>query len=218
MVFSHKRYRFRRCTNRTVLYKAHTSQSRNQNSECANSFSRTQREARLRNVSTRRNRTQEPFPAKRVRPLFMGVMVIQNRTRVRESAIHACLGRHRLLSVRNQRIMPRPYLTRIQGITVIDGSGSSPGLSERTEKFRGKRARIGQRCGRASPFLAEEEIAGTPANAGRKSETLPRRKSPKERSWEKKNGGAEGDRTPDLMNAIHALSQLSYSPMGFAWA
>ena len=29
---------------------------------------------------------------------------------------------------------------------------------------------------------------------------------------EKRNGGAEGDRTPDLMNAIHALSQLSYSP------
>ena|SRR2546428_2603255 len=25
-------------------------------------------------------------------------------------------------------------------------------------------------------------------------------------------GGAEGDRTPDLMNAIHALSQLSYGP------
>src|SRR5947208_2398935 len=27
-------------------------------------------------------------------------------------------------------------------------------------------------------------------------------------------GGAEGDRTPDLMSAIHALSQLSYSPIG----
>gem|GEM_PF-2377267 len=27
-----------------------------------------------------------------------------------------------------------------------------------------------------------------------------------------KNGGADGDRTHDLMNAIHALSQLSYSP------
>jgi hypothetical protein len=26
------------------------------------------------------------------------------------------------------------------------------------------------------------------------------------------HGGAEGDRTPGLMNAIHALSQLSYSP------
>jgi hypothetical protein len=26
--------------------------------------------------------------------------------------------------------------------------------------------------------------------------------------------GAEGDRTPDLMSAIHALSQLSYSPEG----
>ena len=25
-------------------------------------------------------------------------------------------------------------------------------------------------------------------------------------------GGVEGDRTPDLMNAIHALSQLSYVP------
>ncbi len=28
------------------------------------------------------------------------------------------------------------------------------------------------------------------------------------------NGGAEGNRTPDLVNAIHALSQLSYSPNG----
>jgi hypothetical protein len=26
------------------------------------------------------------------------------------------------------------------------------------------------------------------------------------------DGGAEGDRTPDLMHAMHALSQLSYSP------
>jgi hypothetical protein len=28
-------------------------------------------------------------------------------------------------------------------------------------------------------------------------------------------GGAEGDRTPDLMTASHALSQLSYGPIGF---
>ena len=27
-----------------------------------------------------------------------------------------------------------------------------------------------------------------------------------------KTGGAEGDRTPDLMTASHALSRLSYSP------
>ena len=26
-------------------------------------------------------------------------------------------------------------------------------------------------------------------------------------------GGAEGDRTPDLMTASHALSHLSYSPL-----
>ena len=26
-------------------------------------------------------------------------------------------------------------------------------------------------------------------------------------------GGAEGDRTPDLMTASHALSHLSYSPI-----
>ena len=29
----------------------------------------------------------------------------------------------------------------------------------------------------------------------------------------KENGGAKGIRTPDLLNAIQALSQLSYSPM-----
>ena len=29
-------------------------------------------------------------------------------------------------------------------------------------------------------------------------------------------GGDEGDRTPDLMNAIHALSQLSYVPMSIS--
>jgi hypothetical protein len=28
-------------------------------------------------------------------------------------------------------------------------------------------------------------------------------------------GGAEGNRTPDLLNAIQALSQLSYDPTGF---
>ena len=27
------------------------------------------------------------------------------------------------------------------------------------------------------------------------------------------DGGAEGDRTPDLMTASHALSQLSYGPI-----
>ena len=30
--------------------------------------------------------------------------------------------------------------------------------------------------------------------------------------YSRKYGGAEGDRTPDLVNAIHALSQLSYGP------
>ncbi|MBP1656359.1 MAG: hypothetical protein H6Q31_960 [Bacteroidetes bacterium] len=30
--------------------------------------------------------------------------------------------------------------------------------------------------------------------------------------WQADLCGAEGDRTPDLVNAIHALSQLSYSP------
>ena len=30
-------------------------------------------------------------------------------------------------------------------------------------------------------------------------------------------GGAEGARTPDLLNAIEALSQLSYSPQPKVW-
>ena len=31
--------------------------------------------------------------------------------------------------------------------------------------------------------------------------------------FETKTGGAEGNRTPDLLNAIQALSQLSYNPI-----
>ena len=30
-----------------------------------------------------------------------------------------------------------------------------------------------------------------------------------------RGNGGEGDRTPDLVNAIHALSQLSYAPVSF---
>jgi hypothetical protein len=30
------------------------------------------------------------------------------------------------------------------------------------------------------------------------------------------HNGGEGDRTPDLVNAIHALSQLSYAPIIFS--
>ena len=33
------------------------------------------------------------------------------------------------------------------------------------------------------------------------------------REWPRKIGGAEGSRTPDLYNAIVALSQLSYGPI-----
>jgi hypothetical protein len=35
-------------------------------------------------------------------------------------------------------------------------------------------------------------------------------------SRSKRGHGGEGDRTPDLVNAIHALSQLSYAPAGFS--
>ena len=31
-------------------------------------------------------------------------------------------------------------------------------------------------------------------------------------------GGAEGNRTPDLLNAIQALSQLSYTPIGESYS
>jgi hypothetical protein len=40
----------------------------------------------------------------------------------------------------------------------------------------------------------------------------PRSKGPANSEAFFKTGGDEGDRTPDLMNAIHALSQLSYIP------
>ena len=53
-------------------------------------------------------------------------------------------------------------------------------------------------CGRllGAPF---DSTVGGPAM----SERLKRHES---------NGGAEGSRTPDLLNAIQALSQLSYGP------
>ena len=38
-------------------------------------------------------------------------------------------------------------------------------------------------------------------------------KSLERRFWRKVNGGAEGDRTPDLRIANATLSQLSYGPM-----
>ena len=42
----------------------------------------------------------------------------------------------------------------------------------------------------------------------------PRRNDPTitDRAQPKGASGGEGDRTPDLVNAIHALSQLSYAP------
>ena len=46
-----------------------------------------------------------------------------------------------------------------------------------------------------------------------KFESGPGRKQLATRQAEK-NGGAREDRTPDLVNAIHALSQLSYGPEG----
>jgi hypothetical protein len=44
-------------------------------------------------------------------------------------------------------------------------------------------------------------------------EILGDRETKEEKGWfPGGKSGAEGDRTPDLVNAIHALSQLSYSP------
>ena len=45
----------------------------------------------------------------------------------------------------------------------------------------------------------------------------PRRNDPRRGPGSAEGGsGGEGDRTPDLVNAIHALSQLSYAPAGFS--
>ena len=114
---------------------------------------------------------------------------LQKRTGVRETALGRGLWRHRMLPGRNLRKMLSSYMVEIQGFTATGRSGLSPDRLERTERFRGKCARIGQRCGGVSPDLARREIARTPANTGRKSEMLPRRKSPEERCCEKKNGG-----------------------------
>src|SRR5262245_29712907 len=50
----------------------------------------------------------------------------------------------------------------------------------------------------------------TAATAARPGDQRPLRSAAKRSAG---LGGAEGDRTPDLVNAIHALSQLSYGPL-----
>ncbi len=60
------------------------------------------------------------------------------------------------------------------------------------------------RVGRIHP-----ERRGGSRGRGRPSPAPRPTRRPLRRTW---SGGAEGDRTPDLVNAIHALCQLSYSP------
>src|SRR3546814_18231324 len=67
-------------------------------------------------------------------------------------------------------------------------------------------------CGTSSPG-----VAGSPGIEHRKifGKAQPAQsKTPGARPGVLKTGGAEGNRTPDLYNAIVALSQLSYGPMG----
>lgn len=120
------------------------------------------------NASTPGSSTQERFVPECVRPLFMRVGGLQKRTGVRETALGRGLWRHRMLPGRNLRKMLSPYMAEIQGFTATKRSGLSPDRLERTERFRGKCARIGQKCGGVSPDLARREIARTPVNTGRK--------------------------------------------------
>ena len=120
------------------------------------------------NASTPGSSTQERFVPECVRPLFMRVGGLQKRTGVRETALGRGLWRHRMLPGRNLRKMLSSYMVEIQGFTATGRSGLSPDRLERTERFRGKCARIGQKCGGVSPDLARREIARTPVNTGRK--------------------------------------------------
>jgi len=125
----------------------------------------------------------------------MRVGGLQKRTGVRETTLGRGLWRHRSLPGRNLRIMLSSYVAEIQRFTAEGRSGLSPDRLERTERFRGKCARIGQKCVGVSPDLARREIARTPVNTGRKRETLLRRSSPTERCCDNKNGGGGGNRT-----------------------
>jgi hypothetical protein len=66
--------------------------------------------------------------------------------------------------------------------------------------LRGRRAKI-------KPAFARRAKAGT-------EDGLDRRQEPALRFF----GGARGSRTPDLLNAIQALSQLSYGPDRDQWS
>ncbi len=113
----------------------------------------------LENASTPGSSTQERIVPECVRPLFMRVGGLQKRTGVRETVLGRGLWRHRTLPGRNLRIMLSSYVAEIQRFTAEGRSGLSPDRLERTERFRGKCARIGQKCGGVSPDLARREIA-----------------------------------------------------------
>jgi hypothetical protein len=66
------------------------------------------------------------------------------------------------------------------------------------------------------PFRCWSRARGLPSNADRKGQKKKRLNlmvEPLEILSNQKDGGAEGDRTPDLRNAIATLSQLSYGPV-----
>src|SRR5262245_55555169 len=63
-------------------------------------------------------------------------------------------------------------------------------------------------CNLAMPFVSSSPRVAKPC---------PNNKAARGRlakRWFAETGGARGSRTPDLVNAIHALSQLSYGPSG----
>ena len=112
------------------------------------------------------------------------------------------------------------YVTRRQGANFeVWGTcrhcdrraAASDWTSARHTAHRGFRASArGRHNERGGPSFAK-------ASAGIRLRFLDYRKSCEARSA-KQDGGAEGNRTPDLYNAIVALSQLSYGPQGVGMA
>ena len=70
---------------------------------------------------------------------------------------------------------------------------------------------------RADDHAGDSPVGRKPKNSNNAATTMTVTAPGSTPARRRKSGGAEGIRTPDLINAIDALSQLSYSPTVLGW-
>ena len=115
--------------------------------------------------------------------------------------------------IANYELYYLSILLQLNGLrksTILDWSTTNGEKGE----IRGRKPAFWGRFPGGESITERGENARSPANKGPNEKPLLQALGLRERIRKQRNGGAEGDRTPDLRIANAALSQLSYSPTG----